>query len=128
MFGPFTPSLMKEFHTGRIGLLFPFFKDLAFEIITAFTYATAFAAPISIGRIEDHYSVLTGLRCPYRLPFLLFFRFWPNISMYPKKTIENLTFLKHIASNKNKSYNMTTLRIINPLENNYIRSCHVHSV
>jgi MFS family permease len=43
------------------GLFFPKYKGLALGIITTFAYATASAAPISIGYLGDHYSVATGL-------------------------------------------------------------------
>jgi MFS family permease len=67
------------------GLVFPSFKGLALGVITTFAYATASAAPISIGYIGDHYSVFTGLlSIPLPCAFLAVLSFLATYLIIPK--------------------------------------------
>ena len=67
------------------GLVFPSFKGLALGVITTFAYATASAAPISIGYIGDHYSVLTGLlSIPAPCAFLAVLSFLATYFLIPR--------------------------------------------
>jgi MFS family permease len=67
------------------GLVFPSFKGLALGVITTFAYATASAAPISIGYIGDHYSVLAGLlSIPVPCAFLAALAFLATYLLIPQ--------------------------------------------
>jgi hypothetical protein len=66
------------------GLAFPSFKGLALGIITTLGYAIASAAPITIGYIGDHYSVLTGLlSIPVPCAFLAILSFLATYLLIP---------------------------------------------
>jgi MFS family permease len=68
------------------GLVFPSFKGLALGVITTLAYATASAAPISIGYIGDHYSVLTGLlSIPVPCALLAVLSFLATYLLIPKR-------------------------------------------
>ncbi|MCX5806573.1 MAG: MFS transporter [Proteobacteria bacterium] len=67
------------------GLVFPSFKGLALGVISTFAYAMASAAPISIGYIGDHYSVLAGLlSIPLPCAFLAALAFLATYLLIPQ--------------------------------------------